>query len=150
MHKRGVAALEWGVRLADLGSGSFIPSLGGTFTILQTPFHMSDTVVGTFANYDLPMVAGGRGLGWDVAYNSHDVVLEVTSDYNGDGSGTIDAGDYSVWKAQYGQMASPGALVVGRVVPEPASVLLLTRLLCGVILVRVRRDHLRSPRGQRN
>lgn len=91
------------VRLVDSGGGLFVPTVGDTFQIVS-----AGTRSGTFATEDLPKVAGGRGLSWQVHYNPGDVTLELafalTGDYNG--NGLVDAADYSVWRDSYGQMGA--------------------------------------------
>jgi hypothetical protein len=91
------------VELVDAGSGLFVPSVGDMFPILR-----AGTVSGTFATKDLPKAAGGRGLTWQVHYNSGDVTLELTYALTGDynGNGVVDAADYTVWRNSLGQMGS--------------------------------------------
>jgi hypothetical protein len=103
MISAGVAQLggTLAVELIDAGAGLFVPSVGDMFTILNA----ADSVTGTFAALDLPTAAGGRGLTWQVHYNTADVTLELafalTGDYNG--NGVVDAADYVVWRKTLGQ-----------------------------------------------
>jgi hypothetical protein len=103
MISPGVAQLAGtlAVELIDAGAGLFVPSVGDMFTILNA----ADSVTGTFAALDLPTAAGGRGLTWQVHYNTADVTLELafalTGDYNG--NGVVDAADYVVWRKSFGQ-----------------------------------------------
>lgn len=81
------------VKLID----GFIPSSGQSFAFLA-----SDDVDGTFASELLPSLPG---LLFDVIYNPTSVVLTVSAvgvpgDYNQ--NGTVDAGDYVVWRKNLG------------------------------------------------
>ncbi len=106
MVSPGAAVLDGtlAVELVDVGSGLFVPSVGDMFTILTA----MGGVTGSFATENLPMVAGGRGLTWQVHYNASDVTLELafalTGDYNG--NGVVDAADYTVWRDSLDQMGS--------------------------------------------
>lgn len=95
------------VELIDTGSGLFVPTVGDTFKIITTTT-MSGVVSGKFATEDLPKVAGGRGLSWQVHYNASDVTLELTYALTGDynGNGVVDAADYVVWRYSLGQMGA--------------------------------------------
>jgi hypothetical protein len=105
----GVAQLggTLAVELIDIGTGLFVPSVGDMFTILTAAGSLTapGSVTGTFAALDLPTAAGGRGLTWQVHYNTADVTLELafalTGDYNG--NGVVDAADYVIWRKTLGQ-----------------------------------------------
>jgi hypothetical protein len=80
------------VSFADLGGGTFAPSVGNSFMLITA----SERVGGEFDQLLLP-----GGFQWNVAYNASGVVLSVvglgvTGDYNG--NGTVDAADYVVWR----------------------------------------------------
>jgi hypothetical protein len=80
------------VSFADLGGGTFAPSVGNSFMLITA----SEGVGGEFDQLLLP-----GGFQWNVAYNASGVVLSVvglgvTGDYNG--NGTVDAADYVVWR----------------------------------------------------
>jgi len=75
--------------------GDFAPQVGDSFQIMTAGISRS----GQFTNEMLPLL--DDGLEWDVQYNPNSVVLSVVSpgligDYNDDG--TVDAGDYVVWR----------------------------------------------------
>jgi hypothetical protein len=90
----GATATVAGTLNVELVDG-FEPSLGDSFQILS-----AGSRTGFFASEDLPAL--GRGLVWDVNYNSDSIVLNVvnpvgnTGDYNDDG--IVDAADYVVWR----------------------------------------------------
>ena len=92
----GSAALD-GTLQVSLLSG-FAPSLGNSFDLLTT----TSGITGTFANQQLPLLAGG--LVWNLNYGTNDVILSVggvPGDYNH--NGIVDAADYTVWRDSLGQ-----------------------------------------------
>ncbi len=131
------------VALADLGGGTFVPSVGDAFTIITA----TDAISGSFGT----LVAPG-GYNWNLTYGTNSVTLSigVPGDYNdngivdaadytvwrnslgasvgilpadGDGSGSVDAGDYAIWKMHFGESLGSGG--GSSAVPEPASLRLL-------------------------
>jgi glucose/arabinose dehydrogenase len=90
-----VAAGALDVSLFDRGAGTFEPVNGEFFSILSSV----DEITGSFADVDLPDLAGG--LVWEIdTSDSQQLVLRVVAlldgDYNADGS--VDAADYVVWR----------------------------------------------------
>lgn len=118
------------VSLVNLGGGTFVPSVGNTFTLISA----TDGVGGTFGS-----VLGPDGYNWRVNYNANNVQLLVGNpgDFNNDG--IVDARDYVVWRnnslgplnyaawrSKFGVTYASGAGLEGNNgVPEPASALLL-------------------------
>jgi hypothetical protein len=139
------------VSLVDLGGGTFAPTVGNSFTLID--IIGTGEVGGTFANFSLP-----AGYTWNIAYNLDNVVLSVTGigtpgDFNGDGK--VDGADYVVWRkmngspqqyqdwrANFGAGTGAGSSALGSddagAVPEPAGVLLLTVVACGLAKSRRR------------
>jgi hypothetical protein len=77
---------------------SFAPSAGQVFPFLT----YTGGIFGSFATELLPALPGG--LFFDVAYNTGVISLQVEGvlgDYNR--SGTVDAGDYIIWRKTFGQ-----------------------------------------------
>jgi len=111
----------------------FAPSLGDSFTVLETPF---GSVSGQFNSVIMPTF---NGLTFEVIYNAQNIVLDVVEalpgDYNDDG--TVDAADYVVWRKtdnspsgyntwrmHFGETIGSGsgaADSANAAVPEPAS-----------------------------
>ena len=52
---------------------------------------------------------------------------------DGNGNNVVDSGDYTAWRARFGQSAGSGALAGDVAAPEPASVVLLTVGLFGLL-----------------
>lgn len=122
------------ISLVNLGSGTFVPNVGNSFTIITA----TDGVGGAFTS-----VLGPDGYNWRVNYNTNNVQLSVGNpgDFNFDG--TVDARDYVVWRnnalgplnfaawrSHFGTTYASGAGIEGIGVPEPASVLLLMTSVC--------------------
>ncbi len=98
----GAVSLEGtlAVTLANLGSGTFAPSVGNSFTLLTA----TDLIGGEFDHLVLP-----GGYLWNIAYNPHSVILTmsalaVAGDYNK--NGVVDAADYVVWRNSMGAMGA--------------------------------------------
>lgn len=74
----------------------FDPTLGDSFDLLTA----GAAVLGTFAAVELPTLAAG--LAWEMQYAVDAVSLEVilAGDFNRDGS--VDAGDYTLWRDSIG------------------------------------------------
>jgi hypothetical protein len=156
----GRSAFLAGTLEVDLAN-AFTPSVGNNFTLLTA----GDGIVGQFDNLLLP-----AGFLWSVTYNATNIVLSVTGiglagDYNGsgtvdaadytlwrnslgavggalpadgNGNGSIDAGDYLVWRNNFGQSIGTGAGAGSATIPEPSTLMLL--LLTAVIssMLRIR------------
>ena len=148
----GVATLNGtlAVSLVDQGSGLFVPSAGDTFMILSA----EDGIFSQFTEQQLPAVAGGTGLTWQVHYNANNVTLEVLSTLVGDynGNGVVDAADYVVWRktdgtpagynawrTHFGQTAATSAAQAA--VPEPDTAGLVLVGLLGMVRRRTRGRH---------
>jgi hypothetical protein len=134
---QGKADLEGdlAVSLASVAGGTFMPTLGNTFSILTA----TGGVTGQFANLSLPQLTSD--LAWRVDYLSTSVRLDVllSADFNQDG--TVDAADYVVWRSRGGSQAdyqnwrshfgmtvslgSGSGFANGSAVPEPASLVLI-------------------------
>jgi hypothetical protein len=90
------------VRLADLGSGLFVPSAGNSFLVLSAGSGIGGT---KFKFETLPAIGGG--LFFDVEYDTSKVIVNVagvTGDYNR--NGVVDAADYVVWRDTLGGTGS--------------------------------------------
>jgi T5SS/PEP-CTERM-associated repeat protein len=141
----------------------FAPSAGDSFQII-----LAATRSGFFATETLPALGGG--LDWDVVYSPNSVVLNVVStatlvgDYNDDGivdaadyavwrklnntagplpndpTPGINDGDYTQWRAHFGD-ATPGGGSGGANVPEPsAAIIVLLSFLAAACAIRLRRS----------
>ena len=65
---------------------------------------------------------------------------------DGNGNGTIDAGDYQVWKTHFGETLAFGSASSSPInVPGPHSFILAFQILLGV-LISIRRHHGRDAR----
>jgi hypothetical protein len=117
----------------------FMPSVDNSFELIVVEGVLS----GEFASILLPEL--DPSLAWDVFYQDHALVLQVTAaitiipgDFNLDG--TVDAGDYTlwrnglgtkytpedydIWKAHFGESSGNGSAVAShQSVPEPATLL---------------------------
>ena len=132
LHVTGQLSLS-GTLQVSLING-FVPVAGQTFDILDW-----GTRSGTFSSIALPSVAG---LEWNTTwlYATGVISIGIAGDYNN--NGTVDSGDYvvwrkglgttysandySVWCANFGQTAgSGGSAVANASVPEPATLVLL-------------------------
>lgn len=135
------------VSLANLGSGTFAPSIGQSFTLLTASLSDVDVdgIVGEFETLILP-----AAYSWNVDYQADAVVLQVTGigslpgDFdnsggvNGDDLGTWETGfplgtytgnDFLVWQRNL----TPGGAVP---VPEPGAWALALAAAAGVIARR--------------
>jgi hypothetical protein len=152
------------VSLADLGSGTFTPGAGNSFTLLTA----TEGVGGMFEELILP-----DGFQWNVAYNDNSVVLSVaglglTGDYDkngmvdaadyivwrgsmgdtgnglaadGNGDMVVNQDDYALWRSNFGKAFQGTAAIGAGSVPEPTSILLALLTACGLALCRKRRRH---------
>jgi hypothetical protein len=77
LHITGLATLggDLQVELYNLGSGTFDPNIGDSFTILVTDTRFVDGY--DFSNYYLPDLADG--MKWSVAKNNYDITLHVNA-----------------------------------------------------------------------
>lgn len=86
------------VDFIDLGNGMFSPQNGDSFVIIS-----AGNLSGTFDKYDLPSLQ--TGLVWKPIFSatafSLAVVPRLPGDYDGDF--VVDAADYVVWRATFGQ-----------------------------------------------
>jgi Aspartyl protease len=150
------------VSLANLGGGSFVPSVGDAFTIITA----TEGVGGSFDAIDAP-----GGYNWNVVYGISSVTLSVgvPGDYNddgivnaadytvwrnsfgtvgsnlpadGNGSGLVDEGDYAIWKMHFGESLGGGG--ASSAVPEPGGIMLLL-LAVTVLVASPRHSPLRRP-----
>jgi hypothetical protein len=131
------------VSLVNLGSGTFAPIVGSSFTLITA----TDGVGGAF-----DFVQGPDGYNWKVNYlaNSVQLVVGNPGDFNNDG--VVNASDYVVWRnngggplnfdawrshfgTTYGSGVGAGTAAA---VPEPTSVLLITCAVCGLALAGCR------------
>ncbi len=81
--------------------GGFVPSAGQTFNIMSA----AGGITGKFDAMNLPALASGLSLGVTYTTNAINVsVVGILGDYNHDG--TIDSGDYVVWRNTLGQSGS--------------------------------------------
>ncbi|HVT27276.1 MAG TPA: retropepsin-like aspartic protease [Lacipirellulaceae bacterium] len=132
------------ISLINLGSGSYAPAVGTTFTILTA----GDGVGGAFAS-----VQGPDGYNWQVIYltNSAQLVVGNPGDFNNDG--VVDASDYVVWRRNSGgplnyqawrshigvtYSGSGSSENAVASVPEPASSLIIGLAAC-IFALRSRR-----------
>lgn len=114
--------------------GGFMPQAGDVFELMSA----SGFGGSKFTNSILPALAGG--LGWNVNYNTNSVTLSVAIPGDFDGSGTVDAADYVLWRKRLGTTYSPADYDLWRVnfgrsqgaagsnfaaVPEPSTLLLV-------------------------
>ncbi len=146
------------IELIDLGSGTYVPSLGDRFT-----FVVSDLMVnGTFDEIiSDPLPAG---LAWDLHSEPEELQLRVVqsitpiapvdfdldgdideydlakweADYGGpgsdaDGDGLSAGSDFLAWQRQYTGSASPA--LAATAVPEPAGLALMLMGLIGILAV---------------
>ncbi len=77
-----------------------LPAVNDQFTVVM--FHYR---AGTFSNEPTLTLAGDYLLDWSVRYNPNDITLEVVSSIlaaDFDGSGTVDGGDFTAWKSNFG------------------------------------------------
>jgi T5SS/PEP-CTERM-associated repeat protein len=150
---------ELNVSLLD----NFKPVIGNSFQILTA----GDGINGTFADVDLPELAGGAV--WDLSYGSGAVNLSVggiLGDFNHDsrvdaadytvwrdnrgtnslapdasGNGSVDQSDYDFWKANFGKVAPVIEGGAGAhqtsAVPEPSTCMLLIMAVGGMLSRRV-------------
>jgi hypothetical protein len=146
-----------GMLAVELASG-YVPMLGDEFQILSA----TGGVFGAFDGVLLPTISSG--LGWKLAYNSGEAVLQVVlpGDYNGDnivdaadyvvwrmtfgqmgnglaadgnGNGEIDSGDFILWRAHFGQTVGGGSTTRGGV-PEPQTLAMLLMGALGIFRCR--------------
>jgi T5SS/PEP-CTERM-associated repeat protein len=126
----------------------FIPTAGNSFDVLD-----GSTMDGAFSILNLPALPAG--LMWNTSQLTYTGVLnaQIVGDYNGDGkvdladfvvwrktlsqSGSglpaagnknnlVDNGDYSVWRAHFGETAGSGSgAIANAAVPEPETLVLL-------------------------
>jgi hypothetical protein len=136
------------VSLFNLGGGTFAPAVGNSFTLISA----TGEIGGTFDQLALP-----GGFTWNVAYNTHSIVLSVTGlgtagDFNSDGK--VDAADYVVWRKMNGTAqqyqdwrnnfgagtGSGSGAGIGNSggVPEPTSAVLLGIAAAGLATLRRR------------
>ncbi|MBX3432177.1 MAG: sulfatase-like hydrolase/transferase [Pirellulales bacterium] len=163
----GAVALAGGmnVTLANLGGGTFSPSLGQTFNILSA----AEGVSGTFSSYSMPSLAPGRH--WVIRYAPKSVSIQVaaglTGDLNNDGivngadlslwkqafptnpagdvnlDGVTDGLDFLAWQRNAGSQLVPSAVVVIQV-PEPSSALLTLFFAAVAVFANRRTQHFAS------
>jgi autotransporter-associated beta strand protein len=137
LHVMGSSILA-GTLAVDLVN-DFVPAADDTFELIAAEGDLS----GIFAAVDLPDL--DPSLTWDILYEEHAVVLQVTAaitilpgDFNLDG--TVDAGDYTVWrdgldtkytqedyaiwKSHFGESSGNGSgATLSQPAPEPATLL---------------------------
>jgi fibronectin-binding autotransporter adhesin len=148
----GSATLDGTLQVSLLGG--FAPVSGDSFDLLTT----TSGVTGTFANQQLPTLAGG--LVWNLSYGPNDVILSVggvLGDYNHNnvvdaadyvvwrkGLGTTyTQNDYNIWRAHFDQFAGSGlGALASAAVPEPQAGILV---LIGIVSVLT---WARSPRSK--
>ncbi len=129
---------------------NFKPTIGNSFQVVSA----AGGLAGTFANVDLPALAGGAS--WSVDYGAGAITLSVggvlgdfnldgrvdTADYtvwrnqlgtnslaaDASGNGSVDQADYNIWKSNFGQVAATGGASGGlqaAAVPEPTTAVIL-------------------------
>jgi hypothetical protein len=104
IHHSGTATLSGELDVALVGG--FMPALNSTFEIITA----AGGVSGMFDTLAEELPALSPGLAWDINYSANNVVLAVVAatdlagDYNG--NGTVDVGDYTVWRNSLGQMGA--------------------------------------------
>jgi len=93
----GTAALDGtlNVSLVNLGGGTFVPSLGSLFSIIE-----ATAIGGEFSTLNLPTLSTDKM--WHVGYEETAVTLKVTLPGDFDGDGGVDNDDLAVWKSGYG------------------------------------------------
>jgi hypothetical protein len=137
------------ISLVDLGGGTFVPSVGNTFTLVTATGGLG----GSFDHLLAP-----DGLNWLLNYTTNSVQLVVGNpgDFNNDGA--VDAGDYVVWRkdgggpqnylawrSHFGMTYGGGsAASVSASIPEPASVILIVLAAC---IFALRPGRLLGPLG---
>ena len=138
----GAVALDGNlsVSLVNLGGGTFVPSVGNTFTIITA----TDGVGGSFDH-----ILGPDGFNWRVNLTANIVQLVVGNpgDFNNDGK--VDGGDYvkwrndgggplnyNAWRSHFGTTYGSGSGVGGSAVPEPSACLLALAAVCGLAPIR--------------
>ncbi len=150
LHVSGTVTLDGTLQISLLSD--FAPSSGDSVDLLTTFSGIS----GTFANPQLPLLAGG--LVWNLSYGTNDVILSVggvLGDYNH--NGIVDAADYvvwrnglgttytqvdyDVWRSHFGQTAGSGAgAIASAAVPEPTTLVLLVLAAASWCLLRSRAE----------
>jgi hypothetical protein len=142
----GGATLDGTLQVSLLNG--FVPSAGDSFDLLTT----TSSIAGTFANEQLPLLAGG--LIWNLSYGPNDVILSVggvLGDYNHNGivdaadyvvwrkglGTTYTQADYNIWRAHFGQTAGSGSgAIANAAVPEPATTIMM---IVGMLAMSCRR-----------
>jgi hypothetical protein len=79
--------------LSVFAISSFAPSAGDSFNFLN-----AGSITGSFTTASLPTLRSG--LAWDLQQSATGLKLVVLPDYNN--SGTVDAGDLTIWQTHYG------------------------------------------------
>jgi cyclophilin family peptidyl-prolyl cis-trans isomerase len=91
LNVTGAASLSGQLRVGLLSS--FKPSAGDTFNLIT-----AGSLTGSFSTASLPVLRSG--LAWDLQQSATGLKLVVLPDYNN--SGTVDAGDLTIWQTHYG------------------------------------------------
>jgi hypothetical protein len=140
----GTAALDGMLKVSLLGP--FLPAAGNSFDILDWNVAPS----GEFTSAQLPMLAAGLMWNSSQLYTTGILSVTILGDYNG--SGTVDAADYvlwrktdgtqagyDAWRTHFGETVSGGSVAsANATVPEPATLVLLMYAAAGWCLRRGR------------